>query len=812
VTTHESLSSADTLDGDLSERLTSPRSKKRVVGHVRTVTDLGTLTLFVVFLGVGLALAVVAEETMTGIERDLSEGYAQLPDDVALLVVGLAQVTMLLVIVLVPVGLLLTGRRRSLILGGLAAALAVGLMIALEREVIDSDDPDSVPRQETFLFDDGWPPATALAAYSAAAAVVSPILPRRWRPPVWALLAAIALLRIVTGTSAPANIPIAIALGGVVGTSVLLLFGRELRVNSPAVVRQALVEAGVDVLAVHDVDYHNTPATYLASLTDDSLLDVKVVSPEDWQSDRLQRTFRRLRLRGSGTDLPYSTPRRAVAVESMLIHTARSAGANSPEVVALTSVGRDDVALATHHIDCAALTEVPDHALTDEVLAECWRAVAACRDGQISHGNLQLANLHLSGTGAVWLTGFEFGEPAAEPEALAGDIVELLVGTAVRVGPERAVAAALDVIGPDAVAGAMARMVPAVLTRPTRRALREKRVSIQAILETISAATGVEAPQPVQLERFTPRRLLMAALLGAAVYVLAPQISYLPDMVEAVRSVDVSWLPAVGLASLLTYVGSAVAIIGGTPGRVPFPLSWMVSFAASFVATVAPPGVGNVALTVRFLQQRGFPASVAVTASVAKETAILIVHVLLLVLCAVWVGRSGTLTDELSRLQPGGWLLVVIGVAATVVAVAFSFRNVRRIVARTVAPSIRRSLEAMEQVVRSPTKLLALFSGAAMLPIGYALCLYFSVVAFYDGASFPAVAFVSLTAMTIASAAPTPGGIGAVEAVLLTALTAIGIPPAEGLAAVFLFRIATFWIPIIPGVVAFRVLSARQVI
>ena len=39
-----------------------------------------------------------------------------------------------------------------------------------------------------------------------------------------------------------------------------------------------------------------------------------------------------------------------------------------------------------------------------------------------------------------------------------------------------------------------------------------------------------------------------------------------------------------------------------------------------------------------------------------------------------------------------------------------------------------------------------------------------------------AVVLVSLTAGTVAAAAPTPGGIGAVEAVLLASLTGLGIP------------------------------------
>jgi uncharacterized protein (TIRG00374 family) len=53
-----------------------------------------------------------------------------------------------------------------------------------------------------------------------------------------------------------------------------------------------------------------------------------------------------------------------------------------------------------------------------------------------------------------------------------------------------------------------------------------------------------------------------------------------------------------------------------------------------------------------------------------------------------------------------------------------------------------------------------------------------------------------LTASSVAAAAPTPGGVGAVEAALTAALTGVGVPPADALSAVFLFRLVTYWLPV----------------
>ena len=96
--------------------------------------------------------------------------------------------------------------------------------------------------------------------------------------------------------------------------------------------------------------------------------------------------------------------------------------------------------------------------------------------------------------------------------------------------------------------------------------------------------------------------------------------------------------------------------------------------------------------------------------------------------------------------------------------------------------------------------------------LAYSACLYFSVTAFGSDASFAAVALIYLTAGSVAAAAPTPGGLGAVEAILIAALTGIGIASPIAVAGVFLYRFATFWLPILPGLLAFRWLTARDAI
>ena len=64
----------------------------------------------------------------------------------------------------------------------------------------------------------------------------------------------------------------------------------------------------------------------------------------------------------------------------------------------------------------------------------------------------------------------------------------------------------------------------------------------------------------------------------------------------------------------------------------------------------------------------------------------------------------------------------------------------------------------------------------------------------------------------MATAATTPGGLGALEAAVIAGLVAAGMDNAVAVPAVFLYRIATFWIPILPGWLCFHHLERAEYI
>ncbi len=779
--------------------------------HRRTPVDIKRLVWFGAVLALGLALATGLDETMAGIESDLIEGFSRIPASVAGLVVAVVTVLYLSLFLGAPVALAATRRWRTLGIGALAI-LVTSLAFDWVRTAVPVRTvalPDG--QQTAFVEAEAFPPSGALATYAALAVIAGIELPRRWQRAVWMLLGVLAVLRVLTASVLPLDVVLAIGVGGVVGSALLLGFGRTVRVASAAGVRLALEQSGMSVQAIETLDRRLGSWEYRVH-SDAGVVRAKVVGWESQQLDALYRAYRRVRLRDVGDDTAYSSARRAVAVEALLSVYSGVRGVRTPDVRALVPLAGDDVVLAVDEVAGTSLRSLDDADLTDDVLRQCWAQVAGMREARIAHRDLELGSFVLDAEGRVWLVDFDFGQPAADDQVLAGDVAELLAATYVRTDAPRAVAAAVAVLGTEPLTQALTRLVPAALTGETQAALKKVPDGAKPLVDELSRVTGVAEPELAKVERLKPQYLLIGALLGVAVYFLLPQLADVPQMIETVRAADWRWVAPALLASALTYVGVGMAMSGATPGRTSFTEMTAVQLASSFVATFAPPGLGQLGLNLRHLQKRGFAGPVAVSAIASKEAVVFIVHILMLGIVGVWAGREGALDEELARLPSGPTALAIAGGILAVAGLTLLVPTVRTLLREKVLPALQHSAQAMGAVARNPAKVSVLFVGITVLSVGYAACLYFSLQAFGADTSYAAVALVYLTAGTVASAAPTPGGVGAVEAILLAALTGIGIASPTALAGVFLYRLATFWLPILPGFVAFRWLTARDAI
>ncbi|MDJ0663788.1 MAG: lysylphosphatidylglycerol synthase transmembrane domain-containing protein [Acidimicrobiia bacterium] len=808
----------------------------------RLPSDLLRLVVALVAGLLGFLLASVLDNISVGITIEVIDAFDGLPTAMVVTTILAVQLVAWILPLLV-VGLLLVWRRyRRLALVLLASAVAIGIAWGIQSELtarfappelaveppswvceniaastdqgVRADDPGSVGDLVTdpdeairqvfgshaCVPGDGFPSIVYLAGLAAAFSTLTPWLNRRWRRTGWIVLLAFLIVRLIDGLLVPVDALLILALSYAIGAGVLLAFGSPDRRPKGYDIGKALVHHGFDVVSVSPAEAGATSTKlYSVQTADGHAIFAKVRSAEERAAEILFRLYRMARLKGFGDERPFASLRREVEHEAGMSLAASAAGVATPQMLRVADVTPSAMLIAYDEIDGSTLDEVDTETITDEVLRSTWAQVATLHSARMSHRHLSPANILLTSDGQPWLIDFGFAEISASDGDLNGDVAQLMATLTLVVGPQRTVAAAVDQLGAEAVAAAAPRLQPTALSTTTRNAFKKRKGLLKELHREVQEATGLEEFELEKLERVNSRTVFMLLMLALAFYVLIPQLAEV-DFGEVIGA-DWQWFPLVLFFSLMTYVGAAVALMGAMPERLRFFPTILAQIAASFFNRIAPAKVGGIAANIRYLQKSGIEPAVAIAGVGLNNVAGVVVHVLLLTIFVTTAGRSAT---DVFSLPSGQTVLVVLAVVLAAAGAVMLLPWGRKLWLRRVWPILRKSVSGVTAVAVSPLKMLALFGGAFVITMSYVFALWYSIAAFGGGIGFVAVTAVYLAGSALAQVAPTPGGIGAAEAALIAGLTTFGLDPGVAVPAVFLFRIGTFWAPILPGYLAFK--------
>jgi glycosyltransferase 2 family protein len=688
--------------------------------------------------------------------------------------------------------------------GGFAAAAA--LMAGITYLAGPGGPAPAGLRQGSWLAGAGFPDPAVLAGLAAVAVAAAPWLSRPWRRAAWAVLLLIAAARLVTGGLLPVQLVLALAAGVMVGAGVLVAFGVPDRRMGPAGVAAALDAGGVPVSQVTGpLRPAKGSRPFQAVTGGGNGLFVKVFGSEERDADLLYRAWRGVRLRGVGDTRPAASLLAAVEHEALLAVMAERANVAVPHIGRVIKAGDGSVLLTMELIAGQSLDEVPASRITDQLARSVWREAGRLHQAGIAHRSLHGTNIMISQDGSPRLVDFSFAELAATSRQRAIDVAELLTWLAGRIGPGRAAATAAAEIGSDAVAAAVPLLQPLALSAGTRRAIKGQDALLKNTRAAAAAASGAAAEDDLaRLQRVRPRTLLAITALAGAFYFLLPQIAQVSSSWHALAHANWAWLPVIIALSALTYVASAIALAGSVPGPVPFGPAVLAQGASSFINRVSPANVGGMALNARFLQKTGTPAPASVAAVGVNALAGAIMHVALIVVFFALAGHD--LTKALT-LPSGAKILLALAVITAVTGVILATRPGRRWTRKKLIPGARSAAASLHQAAASPFKLSLLTGGSALITLAYIAALAASVQAFGGGPGLIELGAVYLAAAALAAAAPTPGGLGAIEAALVAGLTGIGMQPGPAVSTVLLYRLATYWLPVLPGWLCWRSLQ-----
>ena len=229
--------------------------------------------------------------------------------------------------------------------------------------------------------------------------------------------------------------------------------------------------------------------------------------------------------------------------------------------------------------------------------------------------------------------------------------------------------------------------------------------------------------------------------------------------------------------------------------------------ASGFTAVSMPAGVGPAFVNLQFLRKSGYRS----TAATAVMSAVWAVQggttIVLLLTIGLFTGRN-----TLSGMIPTNTLIMVIALVALVVSAAMAIPPVRHLVTEKYLPMAKAYARNLVDVLARPKELAFGIAGALVLNLATGLGFWAALMAFGCHANPIETTFIFLLANTLGSAVPTPGGLGAVEAALSVAFTAVGIPSTIAVSATLVYRIAFYWLRIPVGALAMKWLDKHNLI
>lgn len=800
-----------------------------VVGWRRHPSDVVRLVLSLAVALVTLALTAFEPDSVRRASGDLVVLVRRLPAVVTEALLGVVQLSALVLPIAAVVALAAGRHWRSLVTAAVAAIAAAETVVLLQGW-LDRVAPPELVVSDSWVTGSAFPSGAYLAGLAAAVMTVLPTMRRPWRRALVAVVAVFAIVRVLTAVVIPFHVVTHLAIGAAVGSALLVALGSPVRRIPLGEVATALAATGLPVghlaevsaagertrrfrtvdAAVSERDGTEEPTPLVVPAP----LVVDVLGVDERNADLLDRVVRLIRFKGIDDDRPGWSPERVVQHEALCTLAAARAGVPTAafEAVSVTASG-DGVLAFRDDPDVLGVDEIPPDEIGDEVLGQLWRAVSALHRRRIAHRWLSPRHVAVRSVAgpdesSVVLLRFRWARLAADDTALDIDLANALVGVATVVGAERAVRSAIAALPADRVAAALPYLQPPLLT-PDVRALVRSGDLLAEVVTAIRDATGAESVELAELRRISVANVV--GWIGAAflVYVLLSFVSNWSAISDALGRADWGYVPILLVLSALSYPAGAMSLLGAVPVRLPVVETNQVMLAQTYLNRFTPANAGGMALRARYLQRHGLELPSAATSIGLTSAASGAMQVLLLVVFGVWAGRSVSIGFDL----PSADVIALAVVAVLVLAgVAYATPWGRRVLFGRLRTTVGRVVADVREVARRPGRLGLLFGGALLAKLVTILAFTQACRMVGIDEAFPVLALLFMTANTVASAAPTPGGLGAIEAALVVVLQGVGVGADDALAAVLLFRVATYWLPTLPSWVMLRVVQHRGIV
>jgi uncharacterized protein (TIRG00374 family) len=700
------------------------------------------------------------------------------------------------VVVLVILGLLVP-RLAAVRWTAVAAVVTWGVCLLLS-EILGPSAGRPATASLTGL-DTGYP-VTQLAVTIAVAATVLPYLSRPLHRVVSLLVTMASIAAVVGGSALPVNAISSLALGWAVAAGLHLAVGSPLGLPSAEEVTEWIADLNVaaegiaraprQVWGVEKLEGHDAAGRRI---------ELSVYGRDASDARVLAKLWRFCFYRDSGPTLILDRLQQ-VEHEAYLTLMAGRAGVRVPEVLAVGRFGPSrDAALVSRLPDGPVLAEADGGVLSDAALDELLLAVLRLREAGIAHGALGAETIIVSAEGAC-LRDFRCASSAAPQARLDGDLAATLAAMAVRVGAERAATAAARVLDADAVRGALVHLQRSTLDPVTVSALQRHKDLLPRLRAAVAGAADIEAPKLAEPKRVSWVNLVFGIGTLIGIWAIIGVLADVGGSLDVIAGASWGWVALAFVLAQLPVVAEAWALFGSVPGQLPYGRCVALETSNTFTALVG----GNAAVfavRVRFFQRQGYGLETAVSSGAIASTSSWVAKGLLfLASIGFAAGSFHAPASSGGGNQAAVWVVIGVVLAAGLAAALIGLvPRLRRLASSRIRPHLVNIWANIKTIATEPRKIVYVAAGSVLAQLLVATALGASLHAVGQRESIATLLVVITLASIIGGAVPVPGGLGVVEAGLIAGLTSAGVPQDQAVAAVFIQRLFTAYLPPIWG-------------
>jgi glycosyltransferase 2 family protein len=300
----------------------------------------------------------------------------------------------------------------------------------------------------------------------------------------------------------------------------------------------------------------------------------------------------------------------------------------------------------------------------------------------------------------------------------------------------------------------------------------------------------------------TKKRVVVLVLIVVFLYVVVPRLDSFSASFAIVKQAKVGYLGLAIGAVAITYLMAAGIYKSLALHYLRYGNTLLIQMASGFANRLLPAGLGTLTLYVQYLRKQKHTTAQAVTVSGLNNILGIVGHGLILLVALLTAKEA--YPAQISLPNPSVLWSIFGGVILFVVANLLVFSKLREYAYRISKDVV----SYLGHYRRQPQRLLTAVGLSLGLTICYVAIFYCCVVAVGGAIALQQLFLVFTIGMIVGTATPTPGGLIGAEAGLTGGLIAYGVQPETALAAALLYRFLTYWLPLVPGMVAF--IKARK--